>query len=97
MVTIRPESGSIVRNEHFSVEVLLEPGAGAGKPVSVLVDADMPAHRHGMNTKPEIVHEGGNRYRAKGMLFHMAGEWLITVEVSAGTTQERVSFPVLIE
>ncbi|MEQ1861633.1 MAG: FixH family protein [Chthoniobacteraceae bacterium] len=96
-VTIRPHGGRIVRNEHFSIEVVLEPGAGAGAPVSVVVDADMPAHQHGMNTKAETVHEGGNRYRANGMLFHMAGEWMITVDVAAGSTKERASFPVAIE
>jgi hypothetical protein len=96
-VTIQPEDGGITRNQHFSLGVLVEPGAGAGTPASVSVDADMPSHGHGMNTKPETVHEGGQRYRANGMLFHMAGEWSIMVEISAGSTQERAFFPVSIE
>lgn len=96
-VTIQPEGGGITRNEHFSLGVLVEPGAGAGTPTGVSVDADMPSHGHGMNTKPETIPEGGNRYRANGMLFHMAGEWSIVVEVSAGATRERVFFPVSIE
>jgi hypothetical protein len=96
-VTIRPEGGSITRNRHFSLEVVLKPGSGAGAPDGVLVDADMPAHRHGMNTKPEIVHEGGQSYRVNGMLFHMAGEWSITVVISVGKTEERAAFPVLVE
>ena len=96
-VTIQPGGGSITRSQHFSLEVILEPSAEAGSPNSVLVDADMPSHGHGMNTKPEMTHEGGNRYRASGMLFHMAGEWSITVEISVGRTQERAYFPVSIE
>ncbi len=96
-VTIQPEGGGITTNKHFSIGVVLEAGAGAGAPNSVAVDADMPSHGHGMNTKPETIHEGGNRYRANGMLFHMAGEWSIMVEVSAGTTKERAFFPVSIE
>ena len=96
-VTIQPEGGGITTNRHFSLDVLLEPGAGAGTPNSVLVDADMPSHGHGMNTKPETAPAGGNRYRASGMLFHMAGDWSIMVEISAGAAKERAFFPVSIE
>lgn len=94
---LRPEGGGIVRNGHFSLEVVLEPGPGAGVPDSVVVDADMPSHGHGMHTKPETVAEGGHRYRVKGMLFHMAGEWSISVTITAGRTVERAWFPVLVE
>jgi hypothetical protein len=57
----------------------------------------MPSHGHGMNTKPETIHVDGQRYRANGMLFHMAGEWSIVVEISAGANTERAVFPVSIE
>ncbi len=96
-VTIQPEGGNIAVNKHFSIGVTVEPGAEAAAPASVSVDADMPSHGHGMNTKPETIHEGGQRYRANGMLFHMEGEWSIVVEISAGATKERAAFPVLIE
>lgn len=96
-VTIQPEGGAITRNRHFSLEVLVEPGAEAKAPASVSVDADMPSHGHGMNTKPETIHEGGSRYRAKGMLFHMAGQWSIMVEISEGANKERAFFPVSME
>ncbi len=96
-VTIQPTGGRIVRNEHFSLEVVIEPGPGAGTPTSIVVDADMPSHRHGMNTQPETIHEGGQRYRTNGMLFHMAGEWSISVAITAGSGEERALFPVSIE
>lgn len=86
-----------MRSEHFSLEVTVEPGAGVGQPVSVVVDADMPSHQHGMNTTPQTVHEEGNRYRTDGMLFHMAGDWSISVAVSAGKGEERAFFPVALE
>lgn len=96
-VTINPEGGSIVRGRHFALDVHLLPGRVTGSPVSVVVDADMPSHGHGMNTKPETLAEGGHRYRVHGMLFHMAGEWSISVDITAGTTRDRVLFPVRIE
>lgn len=96
-VTIQPRGGKIVRGEHFTLEVQVEPVTGVGTPVSVVADADMPSHGHGMNTKAETVHETGSRYRADGMLFHMGGEWSISVAVSAGKGEERALFPVTIE
>jgi hypothetical protein len=96
-VTIQPEGGNIAVNKHFSLGVTVEPGPEAATPASVSVDADMPSHGHGMNTKPETIHEGGQRYRANGMLFHMEGDWSIVVEISAGATKERAAFPVSIE
>jgi hypothetical protein len=96
-VTIQPEAGGITRGSHFSLDVVVEPAAGAAVPDSVVVDADMPSHGHGMNTKPETAKVDGNRYRASGMLFHMAGDWSIMVEISAGATKERAFFPVSIE
>ena len=37
------------------------------------------------------------RYRADGMLFHMSGDWVITVEMARGTESERAAFPVHVE
>lgn len=96
-VTIKPVV-PIERNEHFSVDVgVTRTDAGkkaeTGEDLEVRIDADMPAHRHGMNTRPEIVKTGDLQYRADGMLFHMSGDWVITVNVGG----ETVAFPVSIE
>lgn len=100
VVTLRPEQATIERNEHFALLVSLDPRKDdppGATDLKILVDADMPAHRHGMNTKPEITNEGNLNYRVDGMLFHMAGEWVITVDITQGETTERTSFPVFIE
>ena len=56
-----------------------------GKPIErIAIDATMPAHRHGMNYKPEIVDLGEGRHEAKGFLFHMPGRWEITLSVYGG-------------
>ncbi len=46
------------------------------------IDARMPAHRHGMNYKPEIAPRGDGAYEARGFLFHMPGRWEITLSVT---------------
>ena len=100
-VTVRPSDGVIERNVHFSLEVSLQIANGDADADSgvtkVTVDADMPAHRHGMNTQPEITEEGNHRYRVDGMVFHMAGDWVITVDIARGNESERASFPVFVE
>lgn len=96
-LSLQPTEGAIRRNEHFSLELSLETRAEVSDEIAVTVDADMPAHRHGMNTHPETTALGDQRYRIDGMLFHMAGDWEITVEVSADGRHERASFPVLVE
>jgi len=41
----------------------------------ILVDADMPAHRHGMNYKPTVISTLPGTYVAEGFLLHMPGDW----------------------
>jgi hypothetical protein len=96
-VTLSPTKGAIVRNEHFSLDLFVEPSKAGGGPLKVAVDADMPAHRHGMHTQPVITDQGDNTYQIDGMLFHMSGEWVITVEVTGDGEPEQAAFPVLIE
>lgn len=45
------------------------------------VDASMPEHRHGMNYRPSLVSLGRGRWRAEGLLWHMAGRWELSFEL----------------
>ncbi len=96
-ITIKPEGDGIVRNKHFAVDVKLVAKSGTTEGITVKVDADMPAHGHGMNTKPEFSAIEGGDHRAEGMLFHMGGDWVITVDVMRDGKTERASFPVSVE
>ena len=48
----------MVRHDHAPVEV----------------PARMPEHRHGMNYRPSLTPQGPGRWRADGLLWHMAGQ-----------------------
>ena len=66
-----------------------EPVAGA----LVTVDGDMPAHRHGMPTQPEVTADlGGGDYRVEGMEFQMGGYWVIDVTVTANDETDTIHF-----
>ena len=45
------------------------------------VDAAMPEHQHGMNYRPRLVDLGAGRWRAEGLMFHMAGRWELHFDV----------------
>ena len=78
----RPIPAAIPALEPFSVEVMVRDAAGrpANQGVSVVVDATMPHHGHGMNVTP-VVSRKGDVWLAEGLLLHMPGRWEFTVDV----------------
>lgn len=85
-------------NSEFSVRFrLLGPDGTPLVPSlsTVRVDADMPAHGHGMNVAPSLVEEDG-WVEAAPLLFHMPGAWELYVDRTEGALTERaqVSFEV---
>ena len=70
----------------------------AGEPVTgatIEVDGGMPAHDHGLPTRPRVTQElGRGDYRLDGMRFHMGGYWEIVVQVTPGSGTETVVIPL---
>jgi hypothetical protein len=54
------------------------------------VDATMPEHRHGMNYKPSLKPLGGGRWRAEGLLWHMAGRWELRLDLISAGAEHRL-------
>ena len=87
--------GSSVRgpplNELFRLSVQVFDKYGqplSDSDVQLQVDADMPEHRHGMNTSPEVVANNGV-FEVSGMLFHMPGYWELYFDVTNDGLTER--------
>jgi hypothetical protein len=78
--------------EHFALELAVCPA-----PESLRVDAWMPEHRHGMNYRPSVTPQGGGRYRAEGLMFHMPGRWEFVFELRTAGKTERLAHRVRIE
>jgi hypothetical protein len=66
-------------NQHFALE--LAPCDDARTASALQVDADMPAHRHGMNYRAMVAPLRDGVYRAQGLMFHMPGRWRVIVDV----------------
>jgi hypothetical protein len=91
IVVYRTVPEKVAVGKHFAVEArVCAKGAGAA-PTALRVDADMPAHRHGMNYRAQVSAKGDGRYVAEGLLFHMPGHWRIVFDVDAGGRTERLA------
>ena len=68
-----------------------------GTPVtgaSIRIDGDMPAHGHGLPTRPEVTEELGNGdYEIEGIKFQMPGAWVMdfTVRLVVNSALAKVS------
>lgn len=68
----------------FDAQVVFCPQA-TGAPVSrIQIDAQMPAHQHGMNYIPVVSHPSENHFQIENLVFHMPGVWEITVSAFVG-------------
>ncbi len=83
-----PEPAPIPRDRHFALLLrVCSPQAWA----LTGVDADMPAHRHGMNYRTTLRPLGEGLWRAEGLMFHMSGRWRLLLDVQREGRRLRVS------
>lgn len=82
-IVFTPGPAGFAVGRHFGLDIVICPRSGGGEPVALRVDAQMPAHRHGMNYRPTVQRLSPWRYRAEGLMFHMAGSWRLTFDLSA--------------
>ena len=77
-------------NEFFELRVGVEsPGVQ-----HLRLDADMPAHGHGMIVNPQIERLDATTWLVRGMKFHMPGFWEIYVDLETDQGLRRVMFPM---
>lgn len=96
-LVFRTQPAAIVVGSHFAVEFSVCPKGDAPAPLSVRIDAHMPAHRHGMNYAPQIARTTEGRYLATGLMFHMPGRWEFVFDLRAGDKTDRLSESVTLE
>jgi hypothetical protein len=90
-IAYRADPAPIPLSRHFALDVIVCPTAGVAAPAGLEVDAVMPAHKHGMNYRPQVAVAGPGRYRVEGLLFHMSGEWELRFDVAGPKGRERAT------
>ena len=83
-VAFVPDPAPWAVSRHFGLRGVL-----CGPARLLRVDADTPAHRHGMNYRPTLQWQEGGRFTAQGLMLHMPGRWRIRFEVE---TQGRLQW-----
>ncbi len=81
LIVYRIKASPIRVGEPFALEVAACPKGAASRVQSLVVDAQMPEHRHGMNYAPTIVATGDGRFSADGLVMHMPGHWRLMFDV----------------
>lgn len=96
-VAFAPQGGPLAVGRHFSLELAVCPRAQAKMPSTIKVDADMPAHQHGMNYRAGVKALGAGRFRADGLMFHMPGRWRFVFDLAVDGTTVRLTREVDVE
>lgn len=98
-IALRSQPSPIPLNEMFEIVATVDASAAAddsSNPVWLRAAAEMPAHKHGMNTRVVVEELERGRFALRGLLFHMSGEWLITFDVAKGRVHEQARVRVLL-
>jgi hypothetical protein len=91
VVAFAPRPAPWALGKHFAIEFEVCPKAGEALPEQVRVDARMPEHGHGMNYRTSLQAQGPGRWRADGLLLHMAGRWELGFELRRAERVERLT------
>jgi hypothetical protein len=81
-------------NRRHSWELMIaNPRREAVTGAKVTVSGGMPAHGHGLPTKPVVVDTGfPGKYRLDGMKFTMPGEWRLKLHIDTGFEKDTAEF-----
>lgn len=85
----QPATLAVGRDFALDFQVCAKDGA-VPLPDQIRVDARMPDHGHGMSYRTSVKAQGPGRWRAEGLLLHMAGRWELSFELGSGPQAERL-------
>lgn len=80
-VAFVPRPTPVPVGQHFNLDFVVCAATPVRRDTAIQVDADMPAHRHGMNYRPTVSTVSPGVYRAEGLMFHMPGRWRVIFDL----------------
>ncbi len=97
-ITADPKLEPLVINQIHEWTLHIE--TADGEPVEnarIMVEGDMPEHKHGLPTRPEVTENLGNGdYLVEGMKFNMPGHWEVTFTVTADDGSDAATFDLVL-
>jgi hypothetical protein len=82
---------ALVVGQHFQLDLQLCAAQDAAPVRALRVDADMPAHRHGMNYRSSVKAVAADQWQAEGLMFHMPGRWRFIIELDTSRGTQRLT------
>ena len=89
-IAYRWEPGVLKVGQFFAAEVVACRAPGPGAVSDIVLDAQMPAHGHGMNYRPTVTSTGPGRFRFAGLMLHMPGTWRLTFDLVQSDRRTRL-------
>jgi hypothetical protein len=96
-IAYRWEPRDLKVGRFFAAEVIACRAPGPGAVGEIVLDAQMPAHGHGMNYRPTPEQAGPGRFRFTGLMLHMAGTWRLTFDLFQGDRRTRLTQEVVLK
>ena len=96
-IAYRWEPSVLKVGQFFAAEVIACRAPGSGAVREIVLDAQMPAHGHGMNYRPTATPTGPGQFRITGLMLHMAGTWRLTFDLVQGDTRTRLTQEVILK
>jgi hypothetical protein len=90
-VVFVPRPSPVPVGRHFKIDFVVCAGGAVRADARAQVDADMPAHRHGMNYRASVAPLGNGVNRAEGLMFHMPGRWRLMFDLELDGRTLRVA------
>jgi YtkA-like protein len=90
-IAYRWEPAELKVGRFFAAEVIACRAPDAEPVRTVVLDAQMPAHGHGMNYRPAVAETGPGRFRFTGLMLHMPGTWRLTFGLFQGDRRTRLT------
>ena len=83
--------------QFFDAEVIACRAPGPDVVREIVLDAQMPAHGHGMNYRPTAQQTGLDRFRFTGLMLHMAGTWRLSFDLLQADRRTRLTQDVTLK
>jgi hypothetical protein len=90
-IAYRWQPDALKVGQFFSMDVVACRVPDGGAAQTIIVDAQMPAHGHGMNYRPTTTESGPTRFQVSGLMLHMPGRWRLTIDLVQADRRTRLT------
>ena len=90
-IAYRWQPDALKVGQFFTMDVITCRAPASSAVETIVVDAQMPAHSHGMNYRPTATPSGPSRFLVSGLMLHMPGRWRLTVDLVQADRRTRLT------